>query len=688
MAKPMPLPTPAAAAAAAAAARLPVGLLLHTTPPLRLRLRVPSFLSPPPQSRGLSSPLRAAAAAVSTTTTGRRAARPPNPGQVISEGRDEDARRAVCPGCGVFMQDDDPDLPGFFTSPSRRPPQNELGEEESDSPEVFVGDEEDADDDGLPSESDLAAELDGLDTGFLESLKEEEDEEDEDEEEDGGGEAEAGMDAGSGWDSGWDEGMEEDEEEKWSKELDGFTPPGVGYGSITEETLERMRKEKLSKAERKRRVREAKQAEAREDSAVVCARCHSLRNYGHVKNDRADNLIPDFDFDRFISLRLMKRSAGTPVIVMVVDCADFDGSFPKRAAKSLFRALEGRGNSKLSETPRLVLVGTKVDLLPWEQMGVRLEKWVRGRAKAFGAPKLDAVYLVSVHKDLSVRNLISYVKDLAGPRSNVWVIGAQNAGKSTLINAFAKKQGVKITRLTEAAVPGTTLGILRMTGVLPAKAKMYDTPGLLHPYIMSMRLNTEERKMVEIRKELRPRTFRVKAGQSVHIGGLTRLDVLEASVQTIYVTVWASANISLHLGKTENAEELRDKHVGIRLQPPVGPERVAELGQWTERRIDVSGVSWDVNSTDIAVSGLGWYSLGLKGNATVAVHTFDGIDVTQRDAMILHRAKFLERPGFLLPISIANAIGEETRKKNERLNAQQQSDGEDDDDDLSDDESA
>jgi ribosome biogenesis GTPase A len=229
-----------------------------------------------------------------------------------------------------------------------------------------------------------------------------------------------------------------------------------------------------------------------------------------VKNDKAENLIPDFDFDQFILSRLMKRSAGTPIIVMVVDCSDFDGSFPKWAAKSLFKALEGRGNSKLSETPSLVLVCTKVDLLPWEQMGVRLDKWVRGRAKAFGAPKLDAVFLVSVHKDLAVRNLLSHIKESAGPRSNVWVIGAQNAGKSTLINGFAKKQGVKITRLTEAAVPGTTLGILRIIGVLPAKAKMYDTPGLLHPYIMAMRLNNEERKMIEIRKELRPRTFRVK----------------------------------------------------------------------------------------------------------------------------------------------------------------------------------
>uniref|UniRef100_A0A0E0HRC6 Uncharacterized protein n=1 Tax=Oryza nivara TaxID=4536 RepID=A0A0E0HRC6_ORYNI len=665
MAKPLLLP---ATVAAAAAARLPSRLAVGAAPPFRV---LPFFLCPPPQSRSLSfSPVSA------VSTAGKRGrSPPPPPSPVISEGRDdEDAAvgRPVCPGCGVFMQDADPNLPGFFKNPSRLS-DDEMGEDGSPplaaEPDGFLGDDEE---DGAPSESDLAAELDGLDSDLDEFL-EEEDENGED-----GAEMKADIDAkidgfSSDWDSDWDEEME-DEEEKWRKELDGFTPPGVGYGKITEETLERWKKEKLSKSERKRRAREAKKAEAEEDAAVVCARCHSLRNYGHVKNDKAENLIPDFDFDRFISSRLMKRSAGTPVIVMVADCADFDGSFPKRAAKSLFKALEGRGTSKLSETPRLVLVGTKVDLLPWQQMGVRLEKWVRGRAKAFGAPKLDAVFLISVHKDLSVRNLISYVKELAGPRSNVWVIGAQNAGKSTLINAFAKKQGVKITRLTEAAVPGTTLGILRITGVLPAKAKMYDTPGLLHPYIMSMRLNSEERKMVEIRKELRPRCFRVKAGQSVHIGGLTRLDVLKASVQTIYITVWASPSVSLHLGKTENAEELRDKHFGIRLQPPIRPERVAELGHWTERQIDVSGVSWDVNSMDIAISGLGWYSLGLKGNATVAVWTFDGIDVTRRDAMILHRAQFLERPGFWLPIAIANAIGEETRKKNERRKKAEQRD--------------
>lgn len=310
------------------------------------------------------------------------------------------------------------------------------------------------------------------------------------------------------WDKDWDE---LDEKEKRRREMDGFAPPGVGYGNITEEYLKKIKKEKISKSEKKRRLREeAKRAKQEAGMVTVCARCHSLRNYGQIKNPNVENLIPDFDFDRFISTRLMKSTGTTSVVVMVVDCTDFDGSFPKVAAKSLFKALEGT-RSKSNKSPKLILVATKVDLLPSQISPARLDKWVRSRAKANGAHKLDAVYQVSSHKDLNIRNLISCIKQLAGPRGNVWVVGAQNAGKSTLINASAKKQGVKITRLTEAAVPGTTLGILRVTGILPAKVKMFDTPGLLHPGLLMNRLNRDEQKMAEFRKELKPRSFRMKA---------------------------------------------------------------------------------------------------------------------------------------------------------------------------------
>ncbi|KAF3781890.1 GTP-binding protein BRASSINAZOLE INSENSITIVE PALE GREEN 2 [Nymphaea thermarum] len=600
------------------------------------------FLPLSPTTIRRSTILYSSAGSTSTTTARRVSHRNP----FFSEGRDEDEKRPVCPGCGVIMQDRDPNLPGFYMKRDNAVEESEEAEEISDNVgEVFENHEEE-DEDGM------------------------DDDDDDDVDEDDGDVSEGQFDPKDeiDWNSDWEI---EDEEEEWSKSLDGFALAGVGYGNVTEDILEK-KAVKITKSEKKKQEREAKRKEEA-NRVLVCARCHSLRHYGQLKNQKLENLIPDFDFDRLIANRLMKASnSSVPVIVMVVDCVDFDGSFPRRAAKSLFESMEKKGTnaSKFSRLPKLVLVGTKVDLLPSQVSPTRLVKWVRNRARANGAPKLSGVHLVSSKKDLGIRNLLSFVKELAGPRGNVWVIGAQNAGKSTLINAFAKREGVKITRLTEAAVPGTTLGILRIKGILPANAKLYDTPGLLHPYLVSTRLNLEELKMVEMRKELQPRTYRIKVGQAVHLGALARLDLIHSSVQTIYVTIWASPNLSLHLGKLENADEIFRKHAGVRLQPPSGTDRVPNLGDWQQREIHVSGVSWEVNSTDIAIAGLGWYSLGLKGSATIALWTYNGVEVTIREPLVLDRSPFLERPGFLLPKAVSDAIEKETSigGKNKRLN--------------------
>ncbi|CAH8384671.1 unnamed protein product [Eruca vesicaria subsp. sativa] len=567
---------------------------------------------------------------------------------IMSEGRDEDEEygKLLCPGCGIFMQDNDSDLPGYYQK--RKVVIKSLKDVSEDELEGFemVEDDDDEEEEDVDDGDDI--------TNVLESESEDE--------------------------FDWESNEWEEKEKGNSVELDGFAPAGVGYGNVTEEMME---KKRVSKSERKKLAREeAKKEKDNADDVTVCARCHSLRNYGQVKNQAAENLLPDFDFDRMISTRLIKpmsRNSSTTVVVMVVDCVDFDGSFPKRAANSLFKALQKAENDpKVGKNlPKLVLVATKVDLLPSQISPARLDRWVRHRAKAGGAPKLSGVYMVSARKDLGIKNLLAYIKELAGPRGNVWVIGAQNAGKSTLINAFSKKDGAKVTRLTEAPVPGTTLGILRIGGVLSAKAKMYDTPGLLHPYIMSLRLNSEERKMVEIRKELQPRSYRVKAGQSVHIGGLVRLDLVSASVETIYITVWASHSVSLHLGKTENSEEILNSHSGLRLQPPIGEKRASELGNWEEKEIKVSGSSWEVKSIDVAVAGLGWFSLGLKGEATLALWTYQGIDVTLREPLVIDRAPFLERPGFWLPKAITEALGTYSSKLDDARRRKKQQDSTD-----------
>nr|XP_023920134.1 GTP-binding protein BRASSINAZOLE INSENSITIVE PALE GREEN 2, chloroplastic-like [Quercus suber] len=275
---------------------------------------------------------------VETTQNVNGSIRPRKGGRnpVLSEGRDEDENYGpICPGCGVFMQDKDPDLPGYYQKRKVIPTDLSDGEE------------------GIVGEFD----------GVYDEEEEEEEDEDEDEEEEEGFvddiesefqeldaiEGDLGVEDEFDWDSDEWEAKLMEEKEEVKLDLDGFAPASVGYGNITEDTIEKAKKKKLSKAEKKRIAREA---EKEKEEVTVCARCHSLRNYGQVKNQKAENLIPDFDFDRLIATRLMKPSgnATATVVVMVVDCVYFDGSFPKRAAKSLFK-VQYRMHPSLSEFP-------------------------------------------------------------------------------------------------------------------------------------------------------------------------------------------------------------------------------------------------------------------------------------------------------------------------------------------------
>ncbi|KAI3511686.1 hypothetical protein L1887_18843 [Cichorium endivia] len=392
---------------------------------------------------------------------------------------------------------------------------------------------------------------------------------------------------------------------------------------------------------------------------VVCARCHSLRNYGKVKDQTVENLLPDFDFDHTVGRRLNSVSGTRTVVVMVVDAVDFDGSFPRKVAELVSNTIDVHSRSwkegKSGNLPRIVLVVTKIDLLPSSLSPTGFEHWVRTRAREGGAIKLTKVHLVSAVKNWGLKNLADDMVSLAGPRGHIWVIGAQNAGKSTLINAMGKSIGGKMTVLTEAPVPGTTLGIVRVEGVLPSGTKLFDTPGLLHPHQITTRLTTEEQKLVHISKELKPRTYRIKVGHSVHIGGLMRLDIEESSVDSIYVTVWASPHVPLHMGKTEKASTMVEDHFGRQLQPPIGKQRVEELGRWVRKEFRVHGNWWDSSCVDIAGGGLGWFAIGLKGEAVVGVWTYDGVDVTLRNALIPHRSHNFEVTGFTVSKIVSKA---------------------------------
>merc|ERR1719276_802751 len=121
---------------------------------------------------------------------------------------------------------------------------------------------------------------------------------------------------------------------------------------------------------------------------------------------------------------------------------------------------------------------------------------------------------------------------------DIYVVGAANAGKSTLINHILEKndtnrkpQGKKRPGnanarkgvVTASPLPGTTLEFIKVE--IGNGQKLYDTPGLLVPDTLTQRLTPAELKMVVPKRPVEAVTFRVEPGKCVLVGGLARIEV-------------------------------------------------------------------------------------------------------------------------------------------------------------------
>ena len=94
-----------------------------------------------------------------------------------------------------------------------------------------------------------------------------------------------------------------------------------------------------------------------------------------------ENLLLDFDFDHTAVRRLASTGGMWSVVLMVVDATDFDGLFLRKVARLVSETIEENlevlKQGKSGNLPRMVMVLTKINLLPTELSLMRLEHWVR-----------------------------------------------------------------------------------------------------------------------------------------------------------------------------------------------------------------------------------------------------------------------------------------------------------------------
>ena len=617
----------------------------------------------------------------------------------------------MCPGCGVGLQCDDKNLPGFFVVPERMLREEEKGaeeeqeEDESFDPEMRRRMEEAREMEalGLEEDDEETFELEALGDGdedfdhvIADALDTDSDSFDETDAyvEDDAVEAfviPGDFDDADFFDEGWldDLDVTVSEGNEYVEAGDGggmssivASDDTIAPGSEEEYALaaldalfgddaeSRLNAEEASDA--RRRDRAEKRASAARD-AVTCARCHSLRHHGVVKNEAAEILMPSFDFKRVIGGRLDRLGPSGAAVLLVIDVTDFDASFPADAVDALHPYVS-------NETVDVLLVANKVDLLPTQCTRTRVTSFARRRAKALGLQRASGVHLVSAHTGMGTTMLAEQLDALLDEGKEAWVVGAQNAGKSSLINRLSQKFGDgELLEKTTAGplashLPGTTLGVVRLENLLPSGADVYDTPGLLQPSQVSSRLSSEEARMVLPRRRLAPRTYRAEIGSTVHVGGLGRIDVLDGPQRTLYLTVWASADVPTHyvlngFAKAENgkADVLYRKHAGTKLVPPIGAKRVRQLGEWGSRTVRVYGSSWQRSDRDVVIGGLGWVGVGVNGEATLRVWTHEGVLVDTREALVPDMARDLHRPGFSDEMSVGGGAGDGGKRPSKRV---------------------
>ena len=259
------------------------------------------------------------------------------------------------------------------------------------------------------------------------------------------------------------------------------------------------------------------------DGMMLCARCSEL-SHGRMVNAVAGQggarlqtgLITPAQLREQLSAIREKKA----LVVKVVDATDFHGSFLNKV-----RDVVG-GNP-------IMLVLTKVDLLPNDTNLELLREWVTHEAVTVRRLTLAGVVCVSARKGLGVKSAVGAMFAERKGR-DVYVLGAANVGKSTFIRAALKAMreegnfGVPAKRLpTASAMPGTTLGVIPLRA-FEGKGALYDTPGVFLHHRLNSILSGDDLKRFGLGGSLRRFEPKPRVGDETvnRANGFTGLSLL------------------------------------------------------------------------------------------------------------------------------------------------------------------
>lgn len=304
----------------------------------------------------------------------------------------------------------------------------------------------------------------------------------------------------------------------------------------------------------------------------VCQRCFRIRNYGEYQVVAKTN-------EEYIEI-LKEVGKTKDLVLYVTDLLNLE--------EDILKIREYIPN-------KMILVLNKRDVLPRSVKNEKLVKYFENEKQNF-----EDVIVVSVEKNENIDYLLKKIKMLQTSK-NVYVVGHTNAGKSTLINKLISNYSDNNEELTISPLPATTLSTVRIE--LNDYLTLIDTPGLVDSGSIVNVVDKNTLKKISPRKEIKPKTYQVRKGQSILVDDLLRIDYTSGEKNSF--TFYMSNDLKIR--------KIASKRMDLK----------EEMGKTTHQ------MKFD---EDLCINGLGFIKMVNQG--TVDIYTYPNVTSYTRKNLI------------------------------------------------------
>ena len=337
---------------------------------------------------------------------------------------------------------------------------------------------------------------------------------------------------------------------------------------------------------------------------MFCDKCFKKDYYDLVPNKLTLS-------DSFKTI-LADAHAMDALIVYVLDLFSFEAAFAPEVTKKLI----GRN---------ILVVATKRDLLPKNVDDKILKEDVAHRMR-MEKIKVKDIILTSSSTELNVKEIIKKINELRRGH-DVYLIGGDGAGKSSLINAILKNfKNTSHRPIKTSEYPGTSLSVLQIP--LDKSTTLYDTGGLAISNSIYEHVEKDIHRQIGPMREVKEESTKLWPDVSLFIGGIARFDFVKGKTTNVYY--YFSRRVEVKRISTRRVDEIFEKYLRKKKLQPCS-ESLKGMADFNTYEISIT----EKEGRDIGIQGLGWISF-MGNEQVIRVSVPKGVGVYSCRAKIPH----------------------------------------------------